>query len=51
MKNYESKQKFIESINSSINKYLLELSDISEEEKNKKAINNNLDLFNIIAII
>ena len=38
MKNYESKQELIDSISRSFNKYLLEFSDISEDEKNKKVI-------------
>ena len=38
MKNYESKQELIDSISRAFNKYLLEFSDISEDEKNKKVI-------------
>ena len=36
MKNYDSKQELIESINNSFNKYLSEFNDILEDEKNIK---------------
>ncbi|MDQ8934381.1 ClbS/DfsB family four-helix bundle protein [Acinetobacter rudis] len=35
MKNYESKQELIDAIRNSLSKYLLEFSDILEDEKNK----------------
>lgn len=38
VKSYQSKQELIDAINISLNKYLLEFNDISEEEYNKKII-------------